>query len=159
MNKTNVAESVTLRFATAEDIPVLEEFEQGVIATERPFDATLKESPIRYYDLPQLISSDQSCVVVAVTGSRIVGSGYARIEESKPYLKHSQHAYLGFMFVHKDFRGQGINQRIMEELIAWSRHKGLTEVRLDVYLQNRSAIRAYEKAGFSGHMIQMRRGI
>ena len=34
-------------------------------------------------------------VVVAEIKNRIVGSGYARIEEAKPYLQHRLYAYLG----------------------------------------------------------------
>ena len=39
------------REATLKDLHTLLEFEQGIIAAERPFDGTLKEGEIHYYDL------------------------------------------------------------------------------------------------------------
>jgi hypothetical protein len=37
-------------------------------------------------------------VVVAEIGALIVGSGYARIEAAKPYLKHDNYAYLIYVY-------------------------------------------------------------
>lgn len=34
-------------------------------------------------------------LVVAELNHEIIGSGYARIENAKPYLQHPKHAYLG----------------------------------------------------------------
>ena len=75
-------------------------------------------------------------VVVAEAGDEILGSGYARIEDSKPYLKHQQHAYLGFMFVRPDYRGKGVNQKVIEALQEWAISQNITEFRLDVYNDN-----------------------
>ena len=36
---------ITIRKATIEDLPVLLEFEQGVLRAERPMDRTLKGNP------------------------------------------------------------------------------------------------------------------
>lgn len=142
-----------------QDLPTLLSFEQGVVATERPFDETLKPGIIHYYDLRAMLQSTDVYVAVAVVDNEIVGSGYARIEEAKPYLKHPLHAYLGFMYVRPDHRGKGINAKIIDELKAWSLSKGITELRLDVYQQNEAAIRAYEKAGFSKLLVNMRIGL
>jgi GNAT superfamily N-acetyltransferase len=55
-------------------------------------------------------------VVVAEAGNKIIASGYARIDRSRPFLRHSSHAYLGFMYVLPEYRGQGINKRIIDAL-------------------------------------------
>jgi GNAT superfamily N-acetyltransferase len=146
-----------IRRATLDDIPVLREFEQGVIAAERPFDVTLKPDPIRYYDLEGMIAAAHIELVVAEAGGERVGSGYARLEAVEPYLRHTRHAYLGFMYVVPAHRGRGINAEIVEALSAWAAAQGVTELRLDVYQRNAPAIRAYEKAGFVQHVILMRR--
>lgn len=149
-------DTITIRPATREDLETLFLFEQGVIKAERPFDPTLKPDPINYYDLTAMIDDPNVELVVAELEDEIVGSGYARIENSKPYLQHGKHAYLGFMYVTPDKRGKGIIQKIIEFLKAWISSKNITELRLDVYKDNAHAIRAYEKAGFSQHMIEMR---
>lgn len=147
---------ISVRNARLEDLPVLLQFEQGIIKAERPFDSTLDEDPIRYYDLKDLVLSDTAAVVVAVCDSKIIGSGYAISKKAKPYLNHEYYAYLGFMYTDSNYRGLGVNAKIIDTLKEWSLSNGLTEIRLTVYEDNIPAIRAYEKVGFEKHMIEMR---
>lgn len=146
----------TLRKAKTQDLPTLYEFEQGVITAERPFDPFLKDNPISYYDIKDLIESQLSEVIIAETDEKIIGVGYVQIRESKPYWKEKHFGYLGFMYVHPRFRGKGVNKIIIDHLKDWARSKNVTELRLDVYAENTKAIRAYEKAGFKEHMLEMR---
>lgn len=147
---------VVIRRATEKDLDTLYQFEQGVVEAERPFDVTLKEGLIHYYDLKGLIHSDQAELVVAELDKKIIASGYVRIDPSKDYLAHRHHAYFGFMYVLPEYRGQGVNKRIMDVLRDWAKGKNVNEFRLEVYVSNTSAIRAYEKLGFKQHLVEMR---
>jgi GNAT superfamily N-acetyltransferase len=149
-------ETITLRPATMQDLPILLEFEQGLISDERPFDTTHKDEEIHYYDLPAMVESPLVELVVAEIDAQIVGCGYARFEKAKPYKKFEQYSYLGFMYVKPEHRGKGINAQVMEYLREWSKKQGLTELRLEVYCDNEKAVRAYEKAGFTRYMYTMR---
>ncbi len=152
-------EEIVIRKATLNDLETLLLFEQGVINAERPFDSALKTEATHYYDIKEMINASHVEIVVAESGSEIIGSGYARIENSKPYLKHKKHAYLGFMYVKPENRGKGVNQKIIKALKQWSISQNITEMRLDVYQNNLAAITAYEKVGFARHMIHMRMGL
>ena len=153
MNKINI------RKARLQDLKLLLEFEQGIITAERPFDPTLKEGKINYYDIEMMISAPHIEILVAEIDSEIVGSGYARIETAKPYLNHDSYAYLGFMYTDPKYRGKGINAIIINTLKEWCQSQNITEMRLDVYNDNPSAIRAYEKVGFKKHLVNMRTGL
>ena len=150
---------ITVRTASIDDLPILLEFEQGIIKAERPFDTTLLEGEIHYYDIAEMIRSADVEVVVAESGDEIIGSGYARIEQSKIYLKHRQHAYLGFMYVKPEYRGKGVNKLVIDALQQWAISKNINELQLEVYDDNLPAVRAYEKIGFSKLLVQMRMGI
>ena len=149
-------DNIKIRTATLDDIDVLLEFEQGVIKAERPFDVTLGADPITYYNLVELIESDDASLVVAEIEGKIIGSGYALLKPARHYLNHEFYSYLGFMFTLPEYRGKGVNTKIIERLKQWSDSKGLKEIRLTVYDENHGAIRAYEKAGFKKHIIEMR---
>jgi len=149
---------IILRTATLNDLDTLLSFEQGIITAERPFDPTLKPGHINYYDIAAMITTPDVEVVVACAGAEIIGSAYARVETSKIYLKHSRHAYLGFMFVRPDHRGQGINQLIINYLKEWAISNNISELRLEVYNDNLPAIKAYERVGFQKLLILMRMG-
>lgn len=152
-------ENITTRPATLADMEILRQFEQGVISAERPFDPTLQDNDINYYDLNEFITAPHIHLLVAEMDGQPIGSGYARIETSKIYLKHQQHAYLGFMYVLPQHRGKGINKVVIDALKEWAIQQGVTEFRLQVYFENAPAIKAYEKVGFNSHMIEMRMGL
>jgi GNAT superfamily N-acetyltransferase len=147
---------ILTRSATVEDLDTLLQFEQGIVTAERPFDPTLKAGEIHYYDLKALILSLDSEVVVAVAGEEIVGSGYAQIRPGKDYNAHEYFAYLGFMYVKPEFRGRGVNGLVLDALTSWIRSQGISEIRLEVYAENETAKRAYEKAGFTPNLLEMR---
>lgn len=145
------------RQATEQDLEILLEFEQGVVTAERPFNSTLIDGEIHYYDLKSLIQSPEATLIVAEENNEIIASGYALIKKAeKNYYRFKEYAYLGFMYVKPEYRGKGINKVITDELIAWAKSRGINEVRLEVYTQNESAIKAYEKAGFEPHILLMR---
>lgn len=151
--------STIVRKAILSDLPILLEFEQGLIKAERPMDPTIKDGKINYYDISEFIKNDNSDVFVVELDGEIVASGYAKIKNDRPYLKHKKQGYLGFMFVPPDLRGQGLNKLILDALLKWCSQRKIDEIRLDVYDDNPSAIRAYEKAGFKKHLINMRLNI
>ena len=147
---------ITIRKAIIEDLPVLFEFEQGVLRTERPMDETLKLKNTYYYDIPNLIEDSSVEFVVAEINDIIAGCGYARIKKARDCFQFDQFSYLGFMFTKEDYRGRGVNKKIMNYLYNWSFSKGINEVRLEVYPTNIPAIKAYEKSGMTCSMQTMR---
>eukprot|EP01133_Synstelium_polycarpum_P003308 gene3308-3763_t len=149
-------EELKIRKARPDDLEAMLEFEQGIVAAERPFDDTLKATGVHYYDLASYLIREDVQVVLAELGGQVVGSGYTRIELAEPYFKHAKYAYLGFMYVLPEYRGMGIVQKIIETLKDWSLSQGITEVRLEVYANNLKAVKAYEKAGFESRMLEMR---
>lgn len=150
------SEDIIIRPAEIEDLNILNGFEQEVISYERPFAPNLKEDPIQYYDIADLIKREDAQVLVAVSKGEIVGSGYANIKENEPYKVPKEYAYLGFMYVVPAYRGKGVNGKIIDGLIDWSKKTGLTEIQLEVYAENENAIKAYTKKGFEPSLLSMR---
>ena len=147
---------INIREALSSEIAVLLNFENEIIAFERPFDDSLKNGEIHYYDLLALIKSDHASVLVAELNGYIIASGYAKIVAAENYLKFDEYVHLGFMYVKPEFRGQGINKKILDNLINWAKTKNINEVRLEVYDENETAKKAYAKAGFKPNMLEMR---
>ena len=145
-----MTDDILIRAATLEDLPTLLTFEQGIISAERPYDSTLKPDPISYYDIGEMIADADAEVAVAVSGERLIKKA------SRHYLNPPYHAFIGFLYVEPDFRGRGVNQRVLEHLFAWARANDLPEIHLTVYPDNAPAIRAYEKVGFEPYILEMR---
>ncbi len=151
-----MTDDITIRSAKLEDLPTLLTFEQGIIQAERPYDHTLKPDPISYYDVGALVQDPGAEVAVAQSGDRLIGSGYACRKASRHYLTPEEHAFIGFLYVDPDFRGRGVNQRVLKYLFAWARANNLPEIHLTVYPDNAPALRAYEKVGFRPYLTEMR---
>ena len=147
----------TIRKARPEDLSQLLDFEQQLIVHERPMDPSLiQDRKITYYDLSALFADEKTEIFVALNDGKTLGCGYGTVRENHPKFRESRYGYIGFIFVHQDFRGQGIADRILKTLIKNFNEKGVIEIRLNVYAQNYGAVKSYEKSGFSQHMIEMR---
>jgi GNAT superfamily N-acetyltransferase len=151
-------QDIVVRKATLEDLASLNGFQQGIADAERLIDPAIKDGAVQYYDIARMLTADDTYFVVAQAGTRAVACGYARIEPAKHYLKHSVHAYLGLMYVDPNYRGRSLNLAIIAALKDWSLSRGVGELRLEVYRDNVAAIKAYEKAGFSQWVVEMRWG-
>jgi len=147
---------ITIRKATHIDLPMLREFEQGLIEAERPFDPTIRDNPLRYYDLEAILESESSIIVVAQYQEEIIGCGMVLTADARPYLKHKTYANIRFLYTVPEYRGKGVNALVIDFLKQWAHTKNLFEIRLTVYQDNLPAIKAYEKVGFHKHIIEMR---
>ena len=150
------SKDLILREAILNDLPVLKAFEQALIRYERPFASNLRADPISYYDIQGFIEYPDALLYVAEFKGKVVGSGYAQIQNSVAYKKPEQFVYLGFMYVHPEYRGKGINGKLIQKLVEWAKDKKIHEIQLDVYAENKSALVAYKKLGFKPDLLKMR---
>jgi ribosomal protein S18 acetylase RimI-like enzyme len=148
--------NIIIRPARGQDLPTLLSFEQSLITAERPFDPTFKTGTFHYYDLAAFIDDPDTQLLVAEVNQQIIASGYVTIREGKHYNAFTHHGFMGFMYTVPEYRGQGINQLIIQELTKWAVERNITELRLQVYDENEPAIMAYEKAGFKKLLVEMR---
>lgn len=153
MNNKN---KLIFRLATLDDKNALLKYEQAVVEAERPFNAVIKQNQAHYYDIEDLILNDNSCMLVVESNGMIIATGYCQIRESKKSLNHTHHGYLGFMYVSPEYRGQGINQKVIENLISWAKNKDIHDFYLDVYSENTAAIKAYQKLNFTPSLLEMK---
>ena len=144
-----------LRPARDDDLDTLLGFEQQVVEAERPFNEAIRKTDVTYYDLPSLLDDPDVSLQVAEIDGRVIGCGYARLEPARQALAHDSQVTFGFMYVEPDFRGRGVSAKIMESLFEWGNERGVQHFSLSVYAGNRSAIRAYEKAGFEPGLVEM----
>ncbi|WP_297796197.1 GNAT family N-acetyltransferase [uncultured Eudoraea sp.] len=149
-------EEISIRPAIISDLEILLNFEQELIKAERPYDETIRKDPVCYYDLKRMILDNEVAVFVAEVDNRVVSCGTAIVKQARPYLNHKEYVNFGFMYTLPQYRGLGINKLILNALRTWSLSRGFHEMRLTVYRDNIPAIKAYEKAGFVNHLIEMR---
>lgn len=61
----------------------------------------------------------------------------------------SPHTHLIAMWVEESFRGRGVADALIDEVVAWARHRGYQRLTLDVTEGNEVARRLYLRHGFT----------
>lgn len=148
--------NLIIREARLADMPTLLKFEQGVIEFERAFNGDIRKEDVKYYNLKSLITGRDSVIFVGEIDGEIIATGYALIKEGLAQFTYNKYTYLGFMYVTPQHRGKGINAKIIDAAMDWSKTKEVHHLRLQVYSENKSAIRAYEKLGFKTEVQDMK---
>ena len=125
-------ESVSLREATYNDLPLLLNIEQQCFATDR-----LSRRRMRFY-----IDAPHAVFVVAEKGTELVGYGLLLMRRG------TQLTRLYSLAVLPEARGLGIAESVIGRLEECALARGKRFMRLEVSEQNLGAIRLYERLGF-----------
>jgi RimJ/RimL family protein N-acetyltransferase len=118
-----------------------EDYEQ---ALERPYQAW--EEQVR-----QSQGDGERVIFVAVQEGELVGmAGVTR----STFRKTQHSASIWGVYVRPEQRGQGIGQALVEACVAWARDKRIGILKLGVITANPSAIRCYQRCGFSAYGVE-----
>ncbi len=126
---------VEIRWLQEEDIQALAEMEAQTFSM--PWSANA---------FRELVGNPDCFYLVALFEGKVVGgAGYT-------YL--CGEASIDNVVVTKEYRGLGIGQALLQELIARGEAQKITAFTLEVRVSNEIAIHIYEKAGFCGEGIR-----
>ena len=123
---------IAFREAQAEDLADLVALESRCFSTDR-----LSRRSFRHW-----IQADHCTFTVAVVDNRVIA--YCLII----FFRGTTLARLYSVAVSPDFRGRGIAEKLIAEGESRSEAAGLVFLRLEVDIENKSAIRLYEKMGY-----------
>lgn len=148
--------NIIFRQATIKDYDALRALEQQLIEAERPFDPCIKQGQVLYYNMKELLTAPHIRTIVAEADGKIVSTGYGRIEPAQERYEHRQHLYVGFIYTDPAFRGQRLYDKTIALLKEFAVANYISEIRLEVYTENKRAIQAYKKIGFEDYSLEMR---
>lgn len=131
--------------------PILEGYIEGfhscldAVARERKFLGFVKAPPLEDTRKWLLRGMEKEEIrLVAIDSSQIVE--WCDIETNdREGFKHFGRLGMGVL---KEYRGQGIGTKLLEEILSVARDRSLERVELDVYASNVTAIRLYDKFKF-----------
>ena len=99
--------------------------------------------------LTELLANDNCLVLVAEQEGVVVGFVEASVRvPERPDEAEALWCGINNLAVAQRWRRQGIGTLLVEAAEAWSRHKGVAQVRLDVFEFNRAARTLYEGLGY-----------
>ena len=110
------------------------------------------EGPVRAEEyLLSLMADPDVALFLAVEAERLVGVVHVLIRETRdiPILVSRRFGLVENLVVREGLRRQGIGSALMEKAREWSKSRGATEIELNVYEFNQSAIAFYRKLGYA----------
>ena len=148
-------EKVTLRIVRPEDVDNLLRFFNRLVDEKKDdresrlhagFDKKFNRRQEAQYirEVLDRVEKDEAVNIIAGIGDKIVASG--GVARGK-YDDTHRHGSLG-LTVSQEYRGHGIGRRIIQTLVAESRRLGLKSIDVEFLAINKSAERAYKRAGF-----------
>ncbi len=143
---------VRVRPATLADAERIAELRLALFGEHRSnalYSRVRRDAASRAVDLTrEQLASDREAMFVATKGDRIIGMIRCIDQRGHRLLRPSRFALISTVYVEPAVRRQGVLRSLMEAAIAWSRERGLTEMRLQNAADNPLAIATWDALGF-----------
>jgi ribosomal protein S18 acetylase RimI-like enzyme len=143
---------IRVRPATPADAERIAELRLALLGEHKVnaiYSRVRRDAPSRAVELTkEQLASEQQVVFVATKGERIVGMLRCTDQRGHRLLRPARYAMIGTVYVDPSARRQGVLRSLMGAAIAWSRERGLTEMRLQNAIDNPLALAAWEALGF-----------
>ncbi|HEX4681150.1 MAG TPA: GNAT family N-acetyltransferase [Gemmatimonadaceae bacterium] len=155
--------SVTIRPATAADVPVMGALGALLVRTHHEFDperfiaATPQTADAYGSFLGSQIGEPKIVLLVAQKEAEVVGYTYAGVEGRDYMSLRGPAGVLYDVVVDASHRGQGIGRALVDATLDALERLGARQVVLSTAQQNEPAQHLFERAGFRRTMIEMTR--
>lgn len=135
---------IKTRFAEISDIKELEELQIDMENTieDKPYPDYLGKLGIKFI----LDNAEQGFYLVAECENKVIGA--LRISYERSVSRNGFFWWIQNVCVNKNFRGIGVFNELFKKVISLAKkHDDVVAVKLHVHTNNKSALKAYEKAG------------
>lgn len=159
------ATDVTIRLATAADLPAIGRLGALLVRTHHDFDparfiGTTPQTEQLYASFVGGQLEDRSRVVlVAEREGEVIGYTYAGVEGPDYMVLRGPAGALYDIAVDPARRGQGVGRQLLDATLAELTARGVPRVVLSTAARNETAQRLFARAGFRPTMIEMTREV
>lgn len=109
------------------------------------YDAESMRTDVQWQNrLIKGIYSSTDIPLIAIVEEGVAGMAWGQVDKNKPEIAH-----LYQMWVHPDFRGQGIGFALLTKFKVWALHSNALSLHLEVSIDNASACHLYHSFGFA----------
>ena len=148
---------ITIRDATPADaMPFRELRLEALQDSPTAFSADYQQNlnhPAKYWEDRLSMEEDEATILLAEHEGKLIGmTGIARGSSSK--TRHG--AWIWGVYVSPEWRGLRIAEELINSCLTWAKARKILLVKLGVAATNISAIRCYERCGFSTYATEPR---
>lgn len=134
---------ITIRQGLRDDMDNLADLLEILFSIEEDF---VFDEFLQRQGLDLMLANPQGCILVAEVDGRVAGMCTGQLivstAEGGPALLVED------VIVHEKFRNRGVGSRLMEQIAAWARTKGVHRLQLLADRNNHTALEFYRKIGW-----------
>ncbi|MFI3307189.1 MAG: GNAT family N-acetyltransferase [Mycoplasmatota bacterium] len=130
-----------------------------LISSERKFDENVKPTYIVKDLYTKKYFQNFNCLILAVDGENPIGFifGYMKFEAGE--FCYNSTGFVDALFVEKEYRNNGIATSLTNLFVDWCKTKGIKEIEIGVFIDNKSAYKLYESLNFIPKTIYLKKEI
>ena len=108
----------------------------------------------------RFMQSENSLVLVALENGKVIGYSLAEVRGPSPGTKQDKWGFIDSLAVTAGYRRKGVGQKMLSEILAWFKLKGVDRIELDVSAKNAVGYSFWRKHGFKdyAHRLYLDRG-
>lgn len=103
----------------------------------------------------KLLENDRAKILVAKERDVIIGYAIINIINNIPSFKQLDRGFITDLCVHEDHRSKGIGEKMLKEIFAWFKSKGIERVELFALEKNARGRKFWKRVGFEDYMHRM----
>ena len=100
----------------------------------------------------QLMKSKDARVIVALEGEAVIGFSTGKIELYPPVFLQESYGFIDTFGVKSCFRRKGVGEKMLKNLFAWFKKRGLDRIELRVAAKNRIGYSFWKKQKFKDYL-------
>lgn len=144
-----------IRKATKKDLSEIAEISKGLLDYHVQFakyyapiknEKERKKHARKYFG--KMITARNSKIWVAEHKEKVIGYAIAELVKNPPVLKEKYHGHIKEIYIISKYRGKGIAADFIKEIFAWFKARKMKRAAVLFDSRNKSAKKAYTKAGF-----------
>jgi len=100
----------------------------------------------------ELMTSDESRVLVGMEKDRVVAYSISQIKSHPPVFPHGKYGFISDIGVRQEFQGRGFGEQMLGKIFEWFEAKGVKRIELRVAAKNHAGRSFWRKHGFKAYL-------
>ena len=157
--RTDIIKKTTIRKATMDDFKDLFRLRLLSKKEELKYSSNLKsiESSKHYYKeyLKLDLTKPDRILFVAEENNRIVGVILGKFFKPLRISRYHKKGHISNLYIDKEHRNKGIANQLVKKTLEWLKENKVPHASLEIHLDNKAAIKLYDKMGFRNFTVKM----
>lgn len=112
-----------------------------------------------YFYLKKDLTYKSRGVFIALEGKEVIGIILAQYFKPLVISKYSKKGYISNLYIVESHRRKKIGEKLAEHALKWLKKNDVGHVTLEIHVDNKAALKLYNKLGFKDYTVKLAKDI